>query len=296
MRQRLVIIVTIAVVLSLLIALNAVNYVQATEQNESELTPNRSTYNSGATGTRALYDLLNEAGYKVTRWRQSPNLFLSQNRANISTFVVIGRTLLPFEEEEAKNLLSWVEGGGRLVLIDRHPDFRLLAKSGGWTIASYLSDYPPPDIDPANTEVMTEGITSIHPVQPTLLTREVQAVRPSRFAAFLTFFRERARTETKTPEHGGSPGTAPPFEAEAPPPPAASPEKKAQPPLITSPAPVVHLSNDKGAVLTDYPHGAGRIVMLSDPYIVANGGIALEDNLQLAINTVASSQGLIALD
>jgi len=49
-------------------------------------------------------------------------------------------------------------------------------------------------------------------------------------------------------------------------------------------------------VLVDYQYGAGRIIVLSDPYIVANGGLKLEDNLQLAINTVAGSNGLIAFD
>src|SRR6267143_4220185 len=141
MRQRLAIIVTIAVVLGLLIALNAANYVQTSEQPDSELMPNRSTYNSGATGTRALYDLLNEAGYKVTRWRESPRILLSQARAKVATFVVIGRTLVPFEEEEARNLLLWVEQGGRLVLIDRRPDAQLLPKSGDWTISVELLGY-----------------------------------------------------------------------------------------------------------------------------------------------------------
>src|SRR5882762_3344899 len=119
MRQQLPIIVTIVIVLGLLILLNAINYVETGEASDSETLPNRSTYNSGATGTRALYDLLNEAGYKVTRWRESPRILLSQARAKVATFVVIGRTLVPFEDEEAKNLLLWVEHGGRLVLIDR---------------------------------------------------------------------------------------------------------------------------------------------------------------------------------
>lgn len=36
--------------------------------------------------------------------------------------------------------------------------------------------------------------------------------------------------------------------------------------------------------------------MLSDPYVVANGGISLKDNLQLAINSIAGYDGLIAFD
>ena len=43
-----------------------------------EFAPNRSTYHSGPTGTRALHDLLNESGYKVIRWRETPERLLSE--------------------------------------------------------------------------------------------------------------------------------------------------------------------------------------------------------------------------
>jgi hypothetical protein len=298
MRQRLAIVLTIAVVIGLLVVLNTLNYVQATEKSDSELTPNRSTYNSGATGTRALYDLLNESGYKVMRWRESPAILLSQNRVNVSTFVVVGRTLLPFEPEQVQYLLLWVEQGGRLVIIDRHPDFRLLANSGDWTIASYLRDFPPPDIDSANADDMTEGTKPVHPAQPTLLTRDVETVRPSRFASVIEFNREKAKAksakaETAPPPHGST-VVIKPAETESPPPATAVPEST--PRIISSPAPVVDISHAKGPLLVDYPHGAGRIIILTDPYIVANGGIGLADNLQLAINTVAGGPGIIAFD
>ncbi|HET9479730.1 MAG TPA: hypothetical protein VFO72_10315, partial [Pyrinomonadaceae bacterium] len=63
-----------------------------------------------------------------------------------------------------------------------------------------------------------------------------------------------------------------------------------------SPAPVVHIGNREGALLVDYAYGAGRIVVLSDPYIVTNSGIKLNDNLQLAINALGGGRGLIAFD
>ena len=67
-------------------------------------------------------------------------------------------------------------------------------------------------------------------------------------------------------------------------------------PPDVSPAPVVHLATSKAPLLIDYAYGKGRIVLLSDPYIVANGGIKLKDNLRLALNLLAPSSGLIAFD
>ena len=71
MRQRLLIIVTVGVVVGLLIALNAASYVKVEENTESEMSPDRSTFNTGATGTRALFDFLRESGHEVARWRDS---------------------------------------------------------------------------------------------------------------------------------------------------------------------------------------------------------------------------------
>jgi hypothetical protein len=292
MRQRLAIIVTILIVVGLLIALNAVNYLQTPKPEESEVDPNRSTYNSGPTGTRALYDLLNEAHYKVMRWRESPQVLLSDNRAKVTTFVVVGRTLLPFEDDEVKNLLLWVGQGGRLVLIDRHPEVKLLPGSGEWATRVQVLGYPSTEIDPWNATEMTQGVKSLHPVQPTLLTQNVEAVKPSRFASIIKLSYAKSTTETGSPEHDDPSPT--PSDAETPPPPVQHAGEAGASSVAN--APVVHLRDSRGAVLVDYPHGAGRIIVLSDPYIVANGGIALEDNLQLALNTLGGKQGLIGFD
>jgi hypothetical protein len=63
-----------------------------------------------------------------------------------------------------------------------------------------------------------------------------------------------------------------------------------------SPAPVASFINDRGVVVAEYPHGKGRIVLVSDPYVVANNGINRADNLQLAINVVVGNGGVIAFD
>src|ERR1700682_1309893 len=51
MRQRLAIIITVLVVLVILIGLNAASYVKVEQPPDSEQSPDRSTFNSGATGT-----------------------------------------------------------------------------------------------------------------------------------------------------------------------------------------------------------------------------------------------------
>src|SRR6266550_3113965 len=85
MRQRFGIILMFVLAVVILIAINSVAYVQEEDKQDSELAPNRSSYNAGATGTRAFYDLLNESGYKVTRWREPQEKLLgSAGAAHVS--------------------------------------------------------------------------------------------------------------------------------------------------------------------------------------------------------------------
>ena len=299
MRQRLLIIFTIVLVLGVLIALNALNYSRPNRQSESELAPNRSTYNAGATGTRALYELLSESGYKVTRWREPVAKLAGENGEGIGIFVLLGPVQRPISEDDAASVLRWVERGGRLVIIDRMPNVDLLPKSGQWTISTEQLTYPELGIDPADSERMTEGTEAVHPLQPTLLTRDVRDIRPSRFASAIMFSRAtNAEVKPQSSDndgHNDSDDDLP--EDKAPPVPEANQQaadrKSAHP---VSPAPVVHLNNSRGALLIDYAYGAGRIIVLSDPYVVCNGGIKLADNLLLSLNTVTESNGLIAFD
>ena len=299
MRQRLGIIITILLAVGVLILINSAAYVTEEKKPDSELMPNRSTYNAGATGTRALHDFLNESGYQVMRWRDPLDRLLGVNGQKVRTFVIIGRPRLSVDEEEAQVLLLWVERGGRLVIVDRRPDDHLLPRSGGWKLTTEFLDFAM-SADPAKVDQMTEGVKPVQPSQPTLLTREVDSVMPSRFFSAIKMFplnkdeKEKADQENSANEDADSPGgfDEPPTDD------LGSAEK-----VITvnsavgvSPAPVVHLATPKAPLLVDYPHGSGRIILLSDPYIVANGGIALKDNLKLAMNLLAVSEGLVAFD
>jgi hypothetical protein len=287
MGQRLTIILTVVVILGLLVILNTITYVKQQKVNDSELMANRSTYHSGPTGTRAIYDLLSESGHKVMRWRETTGKLLGESGDQVSTFVVIGRTQLPFTDEEANNLLAWVRSGGRLVLIDREPNEQLLPKSGNWTLNTIRFDSPDFSLDPLDTKQMTDKITALQPVQPTLFTEGVGAVMPSRFAARVKVVAQKPSKKTaKEPsnEHGIGPPTAPSEVIEA--------DTYSE----DSPAPVVHIADRDGGLVVDYAVGLGKIIVLGDPFVVANNGISLQDNLQLAINTLTSTEGLVAFD
>lgn len=290
MRQRLGIIVSILIAVGVLIAINSIGYVSEEKKQDSELAPDRSTYHAGPTGTRALYDLLSETGFKVTRWRETPEKLPGDDGKQVQTFVIIGKTPVPIEEDEARSLLLWVERGGRLVVIDRRPETSLLPPSGDWVINTEFRAYPGLGIDPANQEQMTENVEPIHPVMPTVLTRDVESIMPSKFFADIKFSAPNrvASEKTKPPQNSPAGGDI------GPPKPGSNSSDNDACPI--SPAPVVHLTSADSVLLLDYPHGRGRIVILSDPFIVANGGIALSDNLQLAINLVSNSDGVIAFD
>lgn len=283
MRKRFGIILVILLAIGLLIAINALAYVTEDETQDSELSPNRSTYNSRATGTRALYDFLSESGHKVMRWREAPAKLLGDAGTQVETFVIIGDTRIPVSDDEADSLLAWVQSGGRLVIIDRRPEDQLLAHNGNWIVTTEYVNYPGLDSDPARPELMTKDVKPVSPAQPTLLTQQVATVMPSRFMSAIKFFSSNKVDEPTATGHDNSNRQS-------------GDEKDDVATTPASPAPVAHLASGDNALLVDYAHGDGRIVLLSDPFIVANGGIALNDNLQLAINMLSTTDGVIAFD
>ena len=284
MRQRITIILTFVVIIGLLVVLNSLTFVRKEKTQDLETFPNRSTYHSGPTGTRALHDFLNEAGYKVMRWRESPERLFSESGKRVNTFVVIGRTQIEFTGNEAEALRDWVTRGGRLVLIDRKIDEAIAPKSEGWSLRAREWDYPTFEDNPGDVQQMTKGVTALKPVQPTLLTNTIKSVMPSRFASRLSVI---PPPKEQKPEHVLNDD----FDDDE-----DEPAPRVAPKAITSSAPIIHIGNREGALLVDYTYGAGRIVVLADPYIVSNGGIRLNDNLQLAINTLSAGGGLIAFD
>jgi hypothetical protein len=325
MRQKFLIFTALIFLIIVLIGLNAASYVQKEKTPDSETNPNRSTYNAGATGTRAFYDLLAETGRRVTRWQEPPSA-LAGSKNKLQTFVVIGATRREFTERETVELLEWVSQGGRLVVIDREPPKELIKTTANWSVSAVTAKAATFfDIDPSNQKQMTEKIAAAAPLQPTVYTNRVNAVQPSRFASSIIFerFSDDFKSKNKVPVISSGTGTQESnknyYKQQAPPPKAApskngtgegsgsgmgkSPstaetyEEVEEYESPTLAAPVAHLANNDKTLLVDFPFDSGQIIFLTDPYIVSNGGINLVDNAQLAINLVTTAgDGLIAFD
>jgi len=278
MRQRLTLILTVVVIIGVLVLVSSISYVKKEKLPDYEIAPNRSTYHSGPTGLRALYDFLSESGYKVIRWKDTPQRLSTGSGKLVKTFVVVGQTPVHFTEAEQKALADWITAGGHYVLIDRTVDQnRDAAEPGTWYISTRRSEPPTLDVNPADAGQMTDKVAALKPAQPTVLTRNVQSVQPSRFASRMSF--EIAPADSH-PSHDTTKA------------------KEPVPEVVTSgsTAPVTHFVDDRGALLIDYAYGLGRVSILSDPYMVSNGGIKLADNLQLAVNLLTAADGLIAFD
>jgi hypothetical protein len=251
------------------------------------------------------------------RWREPLAQLMGRSGQTVRTFVVVGDTRLPLEPDEIDVMRNWVSMGGRLVIVDRTPDRRLLS-STGWSVGVVGGQMPGVDINPGDVNQMTQNVNEIKPIQPTLVTNDIDSVMPSRFATRLVI----------SPQPKASPGgvgIGPPpaelptriFEMPSPTPaeedfwgtrsdepPVELPPASSSPPTAIadddegtsiSSAPVAHVGDAEGALLVDYYYGHGRIVLLSDPYIIANGGILLKDNLILAVNMLGPKT-LIAFD
>ena len=320
MRQRLGILIGLIVLVLVLIGLNAATYVQQEKTPDSETRPNRSSYNSGATGTQAFYTLLAETGRKVTRWRE-PMDALKTKRDKPEVLVVVGETRRAFDEIEVHHLLAWVNDGGRLVLVDRTPDEKILDALTDWEVAAKTNDLELLlGVDPYDQKQMTSEMPAARPTQPSIFTSGINAIQTSRFASHIEFALNAGDVDDagkavtanvlgQQVQRISSP--SPPADRDLKEPPnlrratpasetyvvegSKDPARETRVSLPSN-APVVHLAGDGRNILIDAKYGLGSIAILSDPYVLSNVGIGLVDNAQLGINLVRTSGGTVAFD
>ena len=322
MKQKLFIFLVLVLLVALLAVLNAATYVQKDKTPDTEMAPNRSTYHSGSTGTQAFYALLAETDRKVTRWTTSVETIAAESKNRPSVFVIIGPLRRELSETEKTELMEWVSSGGTLVLIDRDPPHELTMTTTQWQMSVTPANSPELfSVDSSDQAQMTAGMVAQKPIQPSFFTNGVNAVQPSRFASSISFERFKdspvprgqgsgygSATQTPTP----SPTPYDLYSAEPPPPPPAASnrdsgytvkgdtlpddEHEDEANTATFSSPLVHVAGSGVNLLVEAPFAAGRVILLSDPYIVSNNGISLVDNSRLAINVVTSREGLIAFD
>jgi hypothetical protein len=295
MRRQFGIIFTLVIVIVVLIALSLAGNIEFDRPTENELSPIRSSYNSGPTGTRAFYQLLEESGVPVARWRD--DYFSLEDGARNATVIAVG----PFafsqkpSGEETRALQRWVAGGGRLLIISRSPREQF----GDPVIHS---ENPPkmPDWDAPPEQIVNDKSDELIS-QPTALTRDVRGLALSVFASKMKFHppdpadpnATKAEDDVLWPEP--SPPTPPTPEPTAKPDEAESQQdadnrvEEYSTALLY--APVTHLGDKEGAVMADFIYGKGRVIFLSDPFVIANNGIARGGNLTLALNMVSSLGG-----
>ncbi|MEW6362779.1 MAG: DUF4350 domain-containing protein [Acidobacteriota bacterium] len=267
MKERLGIIFGILLILAVLILLSLATFRQRDETPDSELSPNRSSYNAGATGTLAFYTLLSETGRNVTRWREPAEALNSGKRSKVGTMIIIGQLRRPLSDSDLEHILLWVSAGGTLVLIDR----QMPAALSDIQTAAGLSFTPTAvklleNVDPYDVAQMTFRTPAARVVQPTQLVKDIYSVQPSRFAAGLS-------AEIPHPQ----PSNSSDF-------------------LTTVEPAIIHLGGQDKGILADINYGLGNIIILSDPFIVSNAGIGLADNSRLALQIASAGNGTIAFD
>lgn len=290
MRRYLSLLLTFGLVLLVLIGLSAAGSLEFDRKDENELAPVRSSYNPGPTGTRALYQLLEETGYPVARWRERFDELKRKTGGGLLILVGPFEAADELEEAEVQALQEWLNAGGRVLVISREP----AEQFGDYTIGAQMPDNLPAADTPPEQLINAKSDELI--AQPTELTRDLHGLALSDFAARLkfntVFFEEKSGTTQQQ---------------EPPPAPVSSPtetgktaaeledEKRAETRMaeITAlhfnnklRAPVIHLGDKDGAMLADFNYGAGRVIFLSDPFVVANHGLARGANLQLTLNLI----------
>ncbi|MFV0387720.1 MAG: DUF4350 domain-containing protein [Pyrinomonadaceae bacterium] len=375
MKERFFVITGVLVLALILIGLNAATYVQRNQELDNEIFPNRSTFNYGATGTHAFYDLLQHTGFKVVRFQDPLEEIGSYDPEKFGTIVLMGSPKIPRTAAAYKALLNWVRFGGRVILIDREPDFQLLQPGNckRFKVEDSLATENTFDqanvefreventnenssaeenntntsskellevvsADPSDSVSMIGNSPAGTPIQPSVYTAGVFSVQPSKFAssAIITefnpncdaYYRGFSEDHPLEKESGFNNNSNAKFDygyndntnaeidnsnfesvPEGDSANVLTEEEIEDQEVETNVAeteeyteseisyfPMVQISDGKKNLLITTNLGYGEIVWLTDPYIVANGGITLLDNSRLAYNLAGDQLFPIAFD
>ncbi len=252
----------VAVVLVLLLGLNLLLYVKPEPLEESDWFADRSTHSGRPYGTLAAYLLLQESGLRVGRWEQDYRALERTQDVRAVVFVE------PNDKPDARQLQAlrrWIANGGTFLMFER-----------SWSLA--VGDHiltPGGQLPTAGAESVFGKAPSRHivPWQPGGIFEGVRALSCSE-KAVSAGLRPLRKEDLERSKHS----------EEAPP--------------LSGHLPLAGV-NDVPVVL-EIRCGAGRIVFVGDPFVIANGGIGEADNARFILNlahmAVGNGNGRIVFD
>jgi hypothetical protein len=219
----------------------------ATERDRG---PIHSSYHPGLTGALALFEWLAESGFAVRRWREEYTTLLEETGPAL--LILIGP--LPNEKsprgrEEILALQHWLRQGGRLLQINAHP----ASVFDGVTLHAVT---PPATFE--SDPVPAVGGIGLPPTQPTRITKGLTRIVLSPLATRIVLSPPQAGLHTTRPTGLDEEET-----------------------VALLQAPIIHFEDETGALLVDFQYGKGRVVFLTDPFVVSNEGLGEGDNLRL---------------
>ena len=170
------------------------------------------------------------------------------------------------DSREIPALERWINDGGKLLLVS--PELQFTLRGQPLRMNAEGSVATDPEVDPdADSYIL----------QPTRINRGLRGLALNRFAPRLLVgpvaSAQRARGAESVVD--------------------AVVEQEMSPDDLIGPlsSPITHLGDEDGSILVDFNFGGGRVLLLTDPFVIANNGIGRGANLDLAINLVNELSG-----
>jgi hypothetical protein len=229
-------------------------------QRSDWITPERTSYNSSPSGTRALYLGLQALGCRVGRWKQKYTA-LSTGDALV---VVMSSPEAPFSTKEWQALADWVRPGRQAIVaweaLEEAPELTELVSQPGQAPPRGLQiAAPPPDLAlPSWPAALTEAAPRL-------------GVRGKRRLDLTTVPLGGAARER--PSTSGEEGTS-------------LAELSAEPSFPGA----VALYDSQGPVVALARIGKGSVLLISTPWMLSNAGIGCESNFALVASFLRVDQ------
>ncbi len=240
-------------VIALLLGLNLLFYVKPEPDAESDQFADRSTRSSRAYGAMAAYLLLEESGVRVGRWERSYRDLAESEETRVVIFIEPREKPGP---RQLRALRQWVAKGGTFIMFER-----------AWPLALDRCALSPGDALPTETSGSAFGKAPpqrVVPWQPGGLFQGVRALAFSEKGASVTL------RSAPMPEPTDGEGFADPV----------------------WPATLAPLAGIKDApAVAELRYGAGRVIFVGDPFVIANNGIGEGDNARFVLNLARLTAG-----